>query len=100
MVYPITPEDRKLLEEMGEAYVREVSGAEGFPHPSSISALAWLAELDEAQRVSSETLQANQTQQFRSTLKAWIVAYTAFGVFLIGIIAIIIGVLGWLYGHH
>ena len=44
----IPPEDRKRLEDMGELYVRRAMQTPGeLPSPLGISAVAWLAELDE-----------------------------------------------------
>jgi hypothetical protein len=89
-VWTISPENRERLEEMGEPYVRQMcSGKEGFPHPFSVCAQAWLAERDDATRKRAEALQAEQTrfqteqtQLSKSTLRAaWIAAsFAAVGV--------------------
>jgi hypothetical protein len=91
----IPDSDRKHLDEMGEAYVRQVTKAgDGFPSPFRNSAIAWLAELDEKQRERDEAHQAEQMRIGRSTLKA---AWIAVGA---GIGAIVVTILSWLYPRH
>jgi hypothetical protein len=91
-VWTISPENRERLEEMGEPYVRQMcSGKEGFPHPFSVCAQAWLAERDDATRKRTEALQAEQMKMAWNTLKvAWIAAGAA-------IVAVVVGVLTWLF---
>jgi hypothetical protein len=88
---PIPPEDRKLYEEKGEDYVRSTwgSGAARIP-----SARAWLAEIDEARRKADEARQAKVEQQSQSTLwAAWIAAGAV-------IVAVVIGILAWVFPLH
>ena len=60
----------------------------GFSSPFQISARKWLADLDEAHLVRNEALQAKQTQQSESPLKAaWIAAYAAIIAALVAIVA-------------
>lgn len=93
-VMVIPPEDRKRLEELGEAYVRLQFNTIGFSSPFQISARKWLADLDEAHLVRNEALQAKQTQQSESPLKAaWIAAYAA-------IIAALVAIVAWIYPLH
>jgi hypothetical protein len=88
----IPPEDRKRLEVMGEAYVRQVmSMPGGLPYPLGLSATRWLAEIDENTRKSereaeerNEAHQAEQSRLAKSTLRAaWIAAgLAAAGIFV------------------
>jgi hypothetical protein len=56
-----------------------------------VSALIWLAEIDEEARKRTEALQAEQTRLAENTLKAaWIAARAA-------IIAVIVGILAWIH---
>jgi hypothetical protein len=66
----------------------------GFSGPFQISARKWLADLDEAHLVRNEALQAKQTQQSESPLRAaWIAAYAA-------IIAALVAIVAWIYPLH
>jgi hypothetical protein len=74
-VLPISSEQRKQFEGMGVEAVRQFcsgniwpSSPNGYPHPTKVSALIWLAEIDEVERKRNKTLT-------RSTLiAAWIAA--------------------------
>ena len=80
----IPPEDRKRLEEMGEAYVRRVmSMPGGLPYPLHISATRWLTEIDEEAKKRAEALQAEQMRFNKSTLRA---AWIAAGAAIVGIL--------------
>jgi 3'-phosphoadenosine 5'-phosphosulfate (PAPS) 3'-phosphatase len=101
-VMVIPPEDRKRLEDMGEARVRLEFNTSAFGKSSlQIFAAEWLAELDEvarkrteAQRLKDEAFQAEQRAVGQSTLKAaWIAAGAA-------IIAVVIGILTWIFPLH
>jgi hypothetical protein len=61
----IKPEDRKRLEEMGEARVRLTYQSSGFSADFQIVAREWLAELEEARLERTEKLQAEQTRLAR-----------------------------------
>jgi hypothetical protein len=66
--------------------------------PLGNSAAAWLAEIDEAQRVKDEALQPERTWLSESTVKATsLTFYVAIGALVLSIIAIGISVLNWLY---
>jgi hypothetical protein len=100
-VRQLAPHERKQFEDLGEAFVRQAcngnfypNSMDGSPHPTKVSALIWLAELDEEASKRSEALQASEMALARSTLKAaWIAAGAA-------IIAIVVGVLTWLFPLH
>jgi hypothetical protein len=93
-VMTISSEDRKYFEEMGEAEVRLQYGAPGFGGTRQISARKWLGELDEAHGKRAEALQAEQTRLGKSTLvAAWIAAGAA-------IIAVVVGILTWIFPLH
>jgi hypothetical protein len=91
----ISPEDRKRLEEMGLAFVRRVmSMPGGLPYPLNNSASKWLAEIDDEARKHTEAHQAEQTRLNKSTLiAAWIAAGAA-------IVAVVVGILTWLFPLH
>jgi hypothetical protein len=91
----IPQEDRKRLDEMDEAYVRQMCSSNmGFPPPFSISAITWLAEREAAARERTEALQAKEMALVQSTLKAaWIAAGAA-------IIAVVVGILTWIFPLH
>jgi hypothetical protein len=100
-VRALTPQERKQFEDVGEAFVRQAcngnfypNGHDGSPHPMKVAALIWLAEIDEEARKRTEALQASEMALARSTLKAaWIAAGAA-------IIAIVVGILTWLFPLH
>jgi hypothetical protein len=90
----ISPEDRKRLEELGEARVRLIIASGRFEPPFGDSEREWLAEHDEAAGKRTEALQAEQTRVNKSTLKAaWIAAYAAIG-------AIAVTILAWIFPLH
>ena len=81
-VRPISSEQRKQFEDMGVEAVRQFcsgnvwpSSPNGYPNPTTVSALIWLAEIDEEARKRAEALQAEQMRFDKSTLRAaWIAA--------------------------
>ena len=80
---PIKPEEKKHLEQLGEAQVRLIIASGRFEPPLGDSAMEWLAEIDEEARKRTEALQAEQTRLNKSTrLAAWIAA----GLAALGII--------------
>ena len=100
-VRPIPPQDRKQFEDMGVEAVRQFcignvwpSSRDGYPHPTTVSARIWLAEIDEDARKRNEALLAEQTRLNKSTLRAaWIAAYAAIG-------AIAVTILAWIFPLH
>lgn len=74
-VRQLAPRERKQFEELGESFVRQACNGNFWPnaqngsiHPTKVSALIWLAEIDEIERKRNKTLT-------RSTLiAAWIAA--------------------------
>jgi len=91
----ISPEDRERLEEMGEGYVRRVmSMAGGLPYPLNISAITWLAEIDEeareVDRKANERNEAHRLEQARlnkSTQRAaWVAAIAGIGAIVVTIL--------------
>jgi hypothetical protein len=91
----ISPEDRKRLEDMGEARVRLEFNTNAFGKSAlQIFAGEWLAELDETARKRTEALQAKGMALAENTLKvAWIAAGAA-------ILAVLIGLVAWLFPLH
>lgn len=84
-VRQIAPQERKQFEDMGEAAVRQLCNGNLWPtgHPTQVSALIWLAEVDEEARKRNEALQAEQSRLGKSTRRAaWIAAIAA----IVGII--------------
>jgi len=96
-VRPISPEQRKQFEGMGVEAVRQFcsgnvwsNAQDGSTNAMKVSALIWLAEIDEEARKRTEALQAEQTRLAENTLKpAWIAAGAA-------IIGVIVGILAWI----
>jgi hypothetical protein len=91
----IPPEQRKRLEEVGEAYVRRVmSMAGGLPYPLGLSATRWLAEIDEkareVDRKANERNEAHRLEQARlnkSTQRAaWVAAIAGVGAIVVTIL--------------
>lgn len=93
-VRPISPHERKQFEDMGVEAVRQFcsgniwpSSQNGDPHPTTVSARIWLAEVDEEARKRNEALKAKETQRSKSTvLAAWIAAVAA----IAGLIATVV----------
>jgi hypothetical protein len=75
---PISQEDRARLESFGVARVRLQATTTGFGFPFQISALDWLAELDDAERARNATSQSEQIDIARSAKDAaWAAAKAA-----------------------
>jgi hypothetical protein len=98
----IPPEDRKRLEDMGEARVRLEFNTKAFGKSAlQIFAAEWLAELDERDRKHAEALQAEQmrlmVEQTRLTKSAnkaaWVAACVAIGAALVALLA-------WIHPIH
>lgn len=76
----IATEDRKRLEDMGELY--------GLPSPLGISAVDWLAEKAEAQRMKDEVRQAALERANKSAvINAWMAALAGSGAIAVAILA-------------
>ena len=94
----IKPEERKHLEQLGEAQVRLIIASGRFEPPFGDLARQWLAEIDEEARKHTEALQAEQTRFNKSTdMAAWVAAYASIGAIVVGVIGIIVGILLWMY---
>jgi hypothetical protein len=98
---PISTYERKNFEDMGEAFVRQAcnsnywpKGQDGSPHPTQISGLIWLAELDEAQLERTEALQTRQTRL------AKIAAYASIGAVVVGVIGIVVMIILWRFPRY
>jgi hypothetical protein len=80
---------------MGEARVRLLFNTTAFGSSApQIPAAQWLADLDELAGKRGETLQAEQMRIAQNTLKvAWIAAGAA-------IVAVLVGVLTWVFPPH
>jgi len=91
----IPPEERKRLEDIGEAQVRLQFNTNAFGTSAlQIYAGMWLAEFDEEARRRTEALQAKRTQLAENTLRvAWFAVYAALG-------AIVVGILAWIFPLH
>jgi cytoskeletal protein RodZ len=117
---PISSKERKELEKRGEAQVRLMLKTGGIvPTSLRAPALWWIAEIDEAQRVSDEAqrvsdeaqqaideaqrlseeerrkkdeaFQAEQTRLNKGTLKV------AIGALALSMIALVVSIVSWLY---
>jgi hypothetical protein len=92
-VREIPSHERKQFEELGEAYVRQAysgglwpSSSSGYPHPTTVNALAWLAEIGEEGRKRTDAIQTEQTRLNKSTLRA---AWIAAGAAIVGILVMV-----------
>jgi hypothetical protein len=93
-VRAIAPHERKQFEEMGVEAVRQFcsgniwpNSQDGSTHPTKVSALIWLAEIDESERKRNEALQTEQTRLAKSASRAaWYAVYAALGALVVSLL--------------